>query len=175
MSTSSDGSAPSAQIPGSTRNAGSRRPSRQVRRDRQTFAVSDMPPDDLEDFVPYAIELASTLKDTILVDQIPYHHQRREDLIQLLDEHITENIVKVKQALVVRPVRASDLASALDWERILSSSCWDSTRIGLVIVAVLLRLRRSGTSQVQIQRRQRERRSHLPRMIPTNLSRSRCF
>ena len=47
--------------------------------------------------MPYAIELASTLKNTILVDQIPYHKQRREDLIQLLDEHITENIVKVER------------------------------------------------------------------------------
>jgi telomerase reverse transcriptase len=61
----------------------------------QTFVESDPPPDDLEDFVPYAIELASTLKNTILVDQIPYQPQRKEDLIQLLDEHITENIVKV--------------------------------------------------------------------------------
>lgn len=52
--------------------------------------------DDLEDFVPYAVELASTLKNTILVDQIPYHYQRREELMQLLDEHITENIVKVE-------------------------------------------------------------------------------
>jgi len=60
-----------------------------------SFVEPDPPSDDLEDFVPYAIELANTLKDTILVDQIPYHHQRREDLIQLLDEHITENIVKV--------------------------------------------------------------------------------
>lgn len=51
--------------------------------------------DDLEDFVPYAIELASTLKNTILVDQIPYQPQKREELMQLLDEHITENIVKV--------------------------------------------------------------------------------
>jgi telomerase reverse transcriptase len=59
------------------------------------FAKSDPPSDDLEDFIPYAIELASTLKNTILVDQIPYQHQRREDLMQLLDEHITENIVKV--------------------------------------------------------------------------------
>ena len=62
-----------------------------------------MSSDDLEDFVPYAIELASTLKDTILVDQIPYHHQRREDLMQLLDEHITENIVKVGGAKLNRP------------------------------------------------------------------------
>jgi telomerase reverse transcriptase len=56
---------------------------------------SYLPLDDLEDFVPYAIELASTLKNTILVDQIPYHYQRREELMRLLDEHITENIVKV--------------------------------------------------------------------------------
>ena len=61
------------------------------------FVESNPPPDDLEDFVPYAIELASTLKNTIFVDQLPYQHQRREDLIQLLDEHITENIVKVRQ------------------------------------------------------------------------------
>ena len=54
------------------------------------------PLDDLEDFVPYAIELANTLKNTILVDQIPYQHQGKEELMQLLDEHITENIVKVK-------------------------------------------------------------------------------
>ena len=45
--------------------------------------------------MPYAIELAGTLKNAILVDQLPYHYQRREELMQLLDEHITENIVKV--------------------------------------------------------------------------------
>jgi len=62
----------------------------------RSFTESDPPSDDLEDFVPYAIELASTLKSTVLVDQIPYQHQRREELMQLLDEHITENIVKVR-------------------------------------------------------------------------------
>jgi len=61
-----------------------------------SFVESDPPTDDLDDFVPYAIELANTLKSTILVDQIPYQHQRREELMQLLDEHITENIVKVR-------------------------------------------------------------------------------
>ena len=54
--------------------------------------------------MPYAIELASALKNTILVDQLPYQHQRREDLIQLLDEHITENIVKVRSGTrFIRP------------------------------------------------------------------------
>ena len=114
------------------------------------FAGSYLSPDDLEDFVPYAIELASTLKNTILVDQIPYHHQRREDLIQLLDEHITENIVKV-ETVASRPVRLSDCTPILDWQRILPASCWDPTRISLVLVTVLLLLRGSGASQVQIQ------------------------
>lgn len=35
------------------------------------------------------------MKDAVLVDQVPYQRQRREELMQLLDEHITENIVKV--------------------------------------------------------------------------------
>lgn len=56
---------------------------------------SDPPSEDLEDFVPYAVELAGTLKNAVLVDQLPYHHQKKEELIQLLEEHITENIVKV--------------------------------------------------------------------------------
>ena len=105
--------------------------------------VSDLPTDDLEDFVPYAIELANTLKNAILVDQIPYHHQRREDLIQLLDEHITENIVKVSGVFVARPVRPLDYAPALDREWVLQAGRRDPTRIGLVVVTVLLRIRRS--------------------------------
>jgi len=69
----------------------------------------------------------------------------------------------------------SDHAHALDWKRILSASRWDPTRIGLVVVTVFLRIRRFGTPQVQIQRRPRERGSHLPRTVPANLSRFRCF
>ena len=66
--------------------------------------------------------------------------------MQLLDEHITENIVKVWDGLAV--CSTSDRTPTLDRGRILSASCWDPTRISPVVVAVLLLLRRSGTSQI---------------------------
>ena len=132
------------------------------------------PSDDLEDFVPYAIELAGALKNTILVDQLPYHYQRREDLIQLLDEHITENIVKVGGG-GCWSVQLPDPALTLDRERILPASRWDPTRIGPVVATMLLLLWRSGTPQVQIQRRPRKRRCYSSGTISMDLSNFRCF
>lgn len=84
-----------AQTQGSIRNVGSRKHSQQVRWCSSFLVISNPSSDDLEDFVPYAIELANTLKNTIFVDQVPYQYQKREELMQLLEEHITENIVKV--------------------------------------------------------------------------------
>jgi hypothetical protein len=104
---------------------------------------SDLPLEDLEDFFPYATKLASTLKNAILVDQVPYQYQGKDELVQLLDEHITENIVKVDtKCRLIYPI--PDCASALDRGPILPASCRDPTGIGLVIVALFLLLWGSG-------------------------------
>lgn len=66
--------------------------------------------------------------------------------MQLLDEHITENIVKV--GLEPADVRTTDRACALDWGSILSASCWDPARISLVLVTMFLLLWGSGTPQI---------------------------
>lgn len=113
----------------------------------QSCAEVNSPLEDLEDFVPYAIELASTLKNTVLVDQVPYQYQRKDELMQLLDEHITENIVKVGMRNGL-PCSAPNVVPAIDRGSLLPASCRDSPRIGFVLVTVFLFLWRSGTSQV---------------------------
>lgn len=89
--------------------------------------------------------------------------------MQLLDEHITENIVKVE----TRPspiCSIPDRDPALDWGPVLSASRWDPTGISLVLVTLFLLLWRSGAPQVQIQRRSRECRLFLSRTIPARLN-----
>jgi hypothetical protein len=148
MNTPSGGLVPSVQTMGSTKNAGSRRRSHQVKTTSTSLCVeSDLPLEDLEDFIPYAIKLARTLKNAILVDQVPYQYQGKDELMQLLDEHITENIVKVEtrySSIRSIPNRATEL----DWGPILSASRWDPTRISPVLVTLFLLLWRSGASQI---------------------------
>jgi telomerase reverse transcriptase len=54
-----------------------------------------MTPDEHTDFFPHAVELAAALRHTIFVDQVPYHSSTKQEILSLLEEHITENIVKV--------------------------------------------------------------------------------
>jgi hypothetical protein len=46
-------------------------------------------------FLRYATELAAMLRHTIFVDRVVYHSSPKTDVLELLEEHITENIVKV--------------------------------------------------------------------------------
>ncbi|KAF7424166.1 hypothetical protein PC9H_009469 [Pleurotus ostreatus] len=54
-----------------------------------------VPDDDQPHFLRYATELASCLRGTIFADQVVYPHAKQNDILQLLEEHITENIVKI--------------------------------------------------------------------------------
>ena len=47
-------------------------------------------------FLRYATELASALRHTIFVDRVVYNFTSRAEVLELLEEHITENIVKVQ-------------------------------------------------------------------------------
>lgn len=48
------------------------------------------------DFLSYAAELAGTLRHTIFVDQVVYAYAKKKEILELLEEHITENLVKVR-------------------------------------------------------------------------------
>jgi telomerase reverse transcriptase len=51
--------------------------------------------DEHTDFVAYARDLSTTLKQTIFTDQVVYDFQSRTATLKLLEEHIKENIVKI--------------------------------------------------------------------------------
>ena len=53
------------------------------------------PSDDLPHFVQHAIELARSLRSVIFADEVVYRDANKEEILQLLRDHITENIVKV--------------------------------------------------------------------------------
>ena len=46
-------------------------------------------------FLRYATELAATLRHTIFVDRVVYPFSSKTEVLELLEEHIRENIVKV--------------------------------------------------------------------------------
>ena len=47
-------------------------------------------------FLRYATELAATLRHTIFVDRVVYPFSSKTEVLELLEEHIRENIVKVR-------------------------------------------------------------------------------
>jgi hypothetical protein len=49
-------------------------------------------------FLRYATELAAALRHTIFVDRVVYHFTSRTEVLELLEEHITENIVRVRDS-----------------------------------------------------------------------------
>jgi hypothetical protein len=49
-------------------------------------------------FLRYATELTAALRHTIFVDRVVYHFTSRIEVLELLEEHITENIVKVRDS-----------------------------------------------------------------------------
>ncbi|CCM03069.1 uncharacterized protein FIBRA_05189 [Fibroporia radiculosa] len=51
--------------------------------------------DDHPHFLDTAAKLAGCLRHTVFVDQVVYHFSTKEEIIELLEEHITENIVKI--------------------------------------------------------------------------------
>lgn len=55
------------------------------------FFIADHP-----DFLTCATQLAALLHHTIFVDQVVYPIAYRDEIIELLEDHITSNIVKVR-------------------------------------------------------------------------------
>ncbi|KAF8959478.1 hypothetical protein BDZ97DRAFT_1837353 [Flammula alnicola] len=54
--------------------------------------------DDHPHFLRYAADLANVLRNTIFVDQVIYPLSKKQEVLALLEEHITENIVKIGQS-----------------------------------------------------------------------------
>ncbi|KAF8690235.1 hypothetical protein AX14_003047 [Amanita brunnescens Koide BX004] len=63
-------------------------------RPRRTF-VKRATDEDPPHFLQYAVELAQSLRSIIFADEVVYHDAPREEILQLLRDHITENIVKI--------------------------------------------------------------------------------
>ncbi|KAI9439959.1 hypothetical protein H4582DRAFT_1564417 [Lactarius indigo] len=64
---------------------------------KRKFATKALPDDEHPHFLRYATELAAALRHTIFVDRVVYHFTSRAEVLELLEEHITENIVKVQR------------------------------------------------------------------------------
>ncbi|KAI0955894.1 hypothetical protein AcV7_006436 [Taiwanofungus camphoratus] len=62
---------------------------------RRKYAKRAQPEDDHPHFLSFAAQLAKALRHTIFVDQVVYPFSQKQDIIALLEEHITENIVKI--------------------------------------------------------------------------------
>lgn len=68
-----------------------------ARKIRRVYTRKAYPDDEHPDFVAYARDLASTLRQSIFVDQVNYSFESRRNAMQLLEEHVSENIVKIDQ------------------------------------------------------------------------------
>ncbi|PIL35516.1 hypothetical protein GSI_02244 [Ganoderma sinense ZZ0214-1] len=62
---------------------------------QRKYVKKAMPEDDHPHFLAYATQLADVLRNTVFVDQVVYPYSRRQEIIALLEEHITENLVKI--------------------------------------------------------------------------------
>ena len=65
---------------------------------RQTtfYKFTNICPDEHPHFIAFATQLASSLRHVILVDQVYYPPAFCDNIIQLLEDHISTNIVKVR-------------------------------------------------------------------------------
>lgn len=62
---------------------------------KRKFTTKALPDDEHPHFLRYATELAAALRHTIFVDRVVYHFTSRTEVLELLEEHITENIVRI--------------------------------------------------------------------------------
>ncbi|KAF5382158.1 hypothetical protein D9615_004408 [Tricholomella constricta] len=62
---------------------------------KRQFIKKAVPGDEHPHFLAYAAELAGALRHTIFVDQVVYPYSQKREILSLLEEHITENIVKI--------------------------------------------------------------------------------
>ncbi|THG96236.1 hypothetical protein EW026_g5564 [Hermanssonia centrifuga] len=62
---------------------------------KRTYVKMAMPADDHPHFLKMASKLAEALRHTIFVDQVLYPTAERKEILELLEQHITDNIVKI--------------------------------------------------------------------------------
>jgi len=126
--------------------------------------------DDHPHFLRHATDLANVLRNTIFVDQVPalapthilfanlpqvvYPSSKKQEVLALLEEHITENIVKVLFFLNCWPSYPEfNYLSLKDRAILLSSDCWNTTRICSFLNTLLVLLRRPGEDILKIYQR----------------------
>jgi hypothetical protein len=83
--------------------------------------------DERASFLELAGHLARTIRQAILVDQVSSDRASRATVLDLLEQHITKNIVKVISTMRVTSVC---LIAQSDWPQILSASYWYSAGVG---------------------------------------------
>ncbi|KAJ3554494.1 hypothetical protein NM688_g3081 [Phlebia brevispora] len=71
------------------------RVSTQCTRVTRNFVSTAVPTDEYPHFLALASQLASALRNTIFVDKVVYPDAKRREIIELLEQHITDNIVKI--------------------------------------------------------------------------------
>lgn len=64
-------------------------------RELHVFSLIHTFQDDHPHFLSLARKLADALRNTIFVDQVIYTYSQKQEILDLLEEHITENLVKV--------------------------------------------------------------------------------
>ncbi|CAL1716650.1 unnamed protein product [Somion occarium] len=62
---------------------------------RRAYVKKAMSDDDHPHFLSLATKLAGALRNTIFVDQVVYPYAQKQEVLELLEEHITENLVKI--------------------------------------------------------------------------------
>ncbi|KAA1081431.1 hypothetical protein PGT21_035536 [Puccinia graminis f. sp. tritici] len=93
------------------------------------FKRQAYPSDEVPDFDKFAIELSRTLKNILLCDQAQYAHVDKQELTDLLREHITQNFVKIgagryqqktgiPQGSIMSPLLCSLFYADMDKERL---------------------------------------------------------
>ncbi|KAF8150681.1 hypothetical protein B0H34DRAFT_148485 [Crassisporium funariophilum] len=65
---------------------------------KRTYVKKAVPEDDQPHFIQYATDLANVLRNIIFV---VYPASKKQDVLQLLEEHITENLVKVLAKITI--------------------------------------------------------------------------
>ncbi|KAJ3515494.1 hypothetical protein NLJ89_g1720 [Agrocybe chaxingu] len=60
---------------------------------KRTYVKKAVPEDDHPHFIRFATDLANVLRNTIFVDQVVYPLSKKQEVLDLLEEHITENLI----------------------------------------------------------------------------------
>ncbi|OAV97524.1 hypothetical protein PTTG_25980 [Puccinia triticina 1-1 BBBD Race 1] len=93
------------------------------------FKRQAYPSDEVPDFDKFAVDLSRTLKNVLFSDQVQYAHVDKQDLMDLLKEHITQNFVKIgagryqqkngiPQGSIISPLLCSLFYADMDRERL---------------------------------------------------------